>query len=116
VRVRFQADADLNRKILLAAIRREPVIDFLSALQAGLTGLSDIEVLAAAARAGRVLVTHDCRTMPQHFAEFLRTSTSAGVVMVPQHFPIPDVVEQIILIWAASEAEEWVNRICRLPL
>ena len=74
------------------------------------------EVLAAAAKAGRILVTHDFRTMPRHFADFLQTAASPGVLLVSQRLPLPEVVDQLILIWAASNADEWLNRICRLPL
>jgi Domain of unknown function (DUF5615) len=55
--VRFQADADLNFLIVRKLLRREPDIDFQSATQACLTGLSDPEVLALAARGGRILVS-----------------------------------------------------------
>jgi hypothetical protein len=115
-KVRYQADANLKLAILLAAIRQEPAIDFSSALQAELAGLPDLEVLAAAATAGRILVTHDFRTMPKHFADFLKTAASPGVLLVSQRLPVPEVVDQLILIWAASNADEWLNRICRLPL
>ena len=63
MRVRFQADADLNNIILLGTIRREPAIDFKSAVAAGLGGLNDKEVLETSAREGRILVTHDRKTM-----------------------------------------------------
>jgi hypothetical protein len=59
VRLRFQADADLNQIILHAVIRREPTLDFQTAEAAGLAGLRDPAVLVLAAREGRVLVTHD---------------------------------------------------------
>jgi Domain of unknown function (DUF5615) len=65
--VRFQADANLNQIILLAARRREPALDFQTALQAELSGVDDPEVLARAAHEGRILVTHDRKTMPRHF-------------------------------------------------
>jgi predicted nuclease of predicted toxin-antitoxin system len=61
--VRFQADADLNHVIVKAMLRREPNIDFQTAHAAGLVGLRDPEVLARAADAGRVLVTHDRKTI-----------------------------------------------------
>lgn len=114
--VRFQADASLRYRIVAATIRREPTLDFASASQAGLAGLPDPEVLAISAKAGRILVTHDFRTMPKHFADFLEAGPSPGVLLVPQRMPAPVAVEQLILIWAASAPEEWVNRICRLPL
>ena len=64
MRIRFQADADLNQAILQGTIRREPTIDFQTANEAGLSGLNDPEVLAIASNDGRTLVTHDHRTMP----------------------------------------------------
>jgi len=116
MRVRFQADADLNEIIVKAALRREPGIDFHTAQAAGLGGLKDRDVLTLAARSGRLLVTHDRRTMPKHFADFIATETSAGVLIVPQKMPVTRVVEELILIWAATEADEWRNRIHCLPL
>src|SRR5687768_11367609 len=109
--VRFQADADFNQLILLGCIRREPTIDFRTAVAAGLTGRHDDDVLDLSARDGRVLVTHDQKTMPGHFAKFIVSHTSAGVLIVPQHVPIATVVDDLLLIWLASEAEEWINRI-----
>ena len=116
MRLRFQADADLNQIILLATVRREPAIDFQAALVAGLAELSDQEVLAMAARAGRVLVTHDGRTMPRHFAEFITTETSPGLLIIPQHLSVASAVDDLLLIWFATQAEEWINRIGFLPL
>jgi uncharacterized protein with PIN domain len=114
--VRFQADADLNQILLKATLRREPGIDFRTAHAAGLVALDDGQVLAIAARDGRILVTHDRKTMPKHFAEFIATDTSAGVIVVPQKLAVNAAVEDLILIWGASESEEWTNRIQSLPL
>jgi hypothetical protein len=75
--VRFQADADRSFLIVRKLLRREPDIDFQSATQAGLAGLSDPEVLALAARGGRILVSHDETTMPRHFAEFISLEAAA---------------------------------------
>ena len=114
--VRFQADADLNHVIVQATLRREPSIDFQTAHAAGLVGLPDPEVLALAAHAGRVLVTHDRKTMPKHFAEFIGQTTSSGLIVIPQKLPVRVAIEDLLLIWTASEAEEWHNRIQVLPL
>lgn len=116
MKVRFQADADLNQIVLVATVRREPAIDFRTALAGALANLNDKEVLAAAARDGRVLVTHDHRTMPRHFAEFIASQTSPGLLVVPQHLSVAMVADDLLLVWLATEAEEWINRICFLPL
>ena len=76
MKVRFQADADLKHAIVSATLRREPAIDFRTAPSADLAGRDDMEVLAIAAQEGRVLVSHDTRTMPGHFAEFISNNTS----------------------------------------
>lgn len=116
MKIKFQADADFNQNILNATIRCEPLIDFQSAVAAGIPGLSDKQVLALAARSGRVLVTHDQSTMPTHFANFIMSESSAGVLIVPQHLPVNIVVDDLILIWLATETEEWCDRIAYLPL
>lgn len=116
MKIRYQADADLNEIIRLAVIRHEPTIEFQSATAAGLFHLKDPDVLAVASREGRVLVTHDQRTMPRHFADFIANNTSPGVLVVPQHLPVTAAAEDLLLIWNATEAEEWINRICFLPI
>jgi len=116
MKVRFQADADLNQIILLATIRRQPEVDFQSANAAGLVGLNDIQVLERAADTQRVLVTHDRKTMPRYFAEFIGTKTSCGLLIVPQSLSVLEVVDDLILIWSATEQVEWTNRISVLPL
>jgi Domain of unknown function (DUF5615) len=116
VSIRFQADADLNLAIVLALTRKEPGVDFSTAVDAGFAGVRDDQVLASAAKAGRVLVSHDRKTMPIHFAELVQGGQSAGVVLVPQHMPVADAAEWLLLIWATMEADEWVNRISFLPL
>ncbi|MDP2935848.1 MAG: DUF5615 family PIN-like protein [Dehalococcoidia bacterium] len=116
MKIRFQADADLNQTILLATVRREPAVEFQTAEAAGLAHRQDKEVLAIAAREGRVLVTHDQKTMPRHFAEFIATEPSTGLLVIPQHLPVAVAVEDLLLVWSATEAEEWINRISFLPL
>ena len=116
MRIRFQADADFNQNIVRAVKRLQPEIDFQTADEAGLRGLDDLEVLAASAREGRVLVTHDRHTMPQHFAAFVTTQHSPGVFILSQYLPIRQAVEELQLIWEASEAEEWIDIIQALPL
>jgi len=71
-------------------------------------------VLAAAANEGRMLVTHDRRSMPQNFGHFTSAATSSEVIVVPQNMPLGVAVEWLVTIWSASEAEEWTNQILLL--
>jgi len=115
VTVRFQADADLNQKIVSATVRLEPAIDFRSAVDAALPGLDDAAVLASAAVDGRVLVTHDMKTMPRHFGEFIQEASSPGVIVLSQRMPISEATASLIVIWSTTRAEEWVDRIYVVP-
>lgn len=112
----FQADADLNEDIVTAVLRREPSIDFQTAVEANLRGVADPDVLALAAQQGRILVTHDRKTMPHHFADFILNQQSPGVLILSQDLPVAEATEELILIWVTTEAEEWINCICNIPL
>ena len=116
MRASFLADANFDLVILSAIKRREPAFDFQTAHEAGLAGLEDPDVLAVAAQSGRVLLTHDVRTMSRHFASFITQQMSSGVLLVPQSLPRRDVVEDLLLMWVALDSEEWINRIMSLPL
>jgi hypothetical protein len=48
--VRFLADADFNHAVVRGCRRKEPSLDFMSANEAELNGLDDVEVLAVAAQ------------------------------------------------------------------
>jgi len=116
MKILFQADANLNEDIVLGLLRLEPLIDFQTAEEAGLRGVTDDLVLKQAAEEGRTLVTSDRRTMPDHFAKFINHSHSPGVFIAAQSLSIRTAIEELLLIWSASESEEWVDRIVDLPL
>ena len=116
MKLRLQADADLNQRIVAGVWRLEPAVDFQTATQGVLEGRTDPEVLEYCAGQGRTLVTHDQRTMPLHFATLIASGSSPGVIIVPQDMPIGQAVRELYLAWMASDAEEWINAIRRLPL
>ena len=114
--IRFQADADLRGSIVRAVRRREPAIDFASAADSKLAGVSDPEVLQAAAAQGRILITHDRRTMVDHFRNRMADGKpSPGVFVASQFASIGAVAEAIVMVWAASEPVEWENQLRYLP-
>jgi hypothetical protein len=116
MRVKFLADANFSRRIIKGVQRREPLLDFQSAEEAGLSGKPDIEVLEIASSLQRVLVTHDRKTMPAAFGAFATQRQSSGVLIVPQSLPVVVAIEELLLVWAASDAEDWINMISPVPL
>ena len=71
MKIAFQTDEDLNQNIVNAVFRMKPEIDFRTAVDAELKSLTDLQVLELCTKEQRVLVSHDYRTMPNHFAEFI---------------------------------------------
>ncbi|MBZ5603091.1 MAG: DUF5615 family PIN-like protein [Acidobacteriia bacterium] len=110
MKIRFQADANLNPAIGSGLERREPALDYRLARRVLRDGLPDHEVLLLAARDDRVLVTSDLRTMPRHFAQFLETNDSAGVLLIRGRMRLGEIVELLIDIWRAVEHEELRNQ------
>ncbi len=109
MKVRFLADSNLHQAIVEGVCRGEPEVDFKRASEAKLHGQPDIEVLAIAAEEGRVLVTHDIRTMPLHFAEFVETNEPPGVLLVAQRASIGAIVREVAALRRTTEVEDWVN-------
>jgi hypothetical protein len=106
VKVRFSADADFDRRIAHATLRREVSIDLqLAAVardEAGLRGVPDDQVLAEAAREGRILLSHDHRIIPRHFATVITLQHSPGVIIMPQRMGIRLAMEWIVTIWGVQ--------------
>jgi hypothetical protein len=115
MRPRFLAEADFKQKIVFGLLRREPAIDFQTALQGGVLGRPDPEVLALAARENRILISHDRATMPTPFARFTESPSSPGLILVSQEIDIGTVIEDLLLIWTESGLEEWRGRIGFVP-
>ena len=115
--VRFLADEDLDAAIIRGVRSREPSMDILDVKSSGLRGTKDPALLEIAAEQGRILITHDRNTMPQHFWERLAYGKSSpGLLIVPDRpNAIGAAIEWLLLIWGASEPEEWRDRIEYMP-
>ena len=111
---RFQADADFNHKIVVR--RREPSVDFLGAHEGGVVGVPDPEVLSTVTESGRILISHDRKTMPRHFARFRETRSSPGLIIISQDLDIGAAIEGLLLIWVATNAKEWVDHLGFVPI
>lgn len=113
--VRFQADADLNPEIHRGLRRREPAIDFRGAASVIPAGTPDPEVLRIAAEAGRVLVSRDVTTLPNHFERFVSEHASPGLLLIPSSRPIGLVIEGLLLVWLNWPEEALRDQIRWLP-
>jgi hypothetical protein len=94
----------------------EPALEIVTINDRNAKGASDFEVLGLASSEGLIVVSHDLRTMRPLAEELVRTGRAIpGLLLTSQRSRSRDVAESLVLIWAASEAEEWINRIEFIP-
>ena len=115
--VKLLVDQDFDHDILRGLVRRVPTLDVVTAYQIGFSAASDPELLAWAAEAGRVIITHDRKTMPSHTADRMAGGEKIlGVIIVPQRRPMRQVINELEVVVMCSDENEWENIILYLPL
>lgn len=115
--LRLMTDEDFNGHVVRGVFRMLPELDLVRVQDIGLLSASDPEVLAVAADDGRMLLTHDARTMPVHAYDRVRAGEPMpGVIVCPQSMSIGDTVEDVTLLAECSETGEWKNKVVYLPL
>ena len=116
-RPRFLADQDLHDAIVSGVVRIEPSIEFARLRDFGLEELPDEQVLRHAAREHWIVVSHDVSSMPSAASSLLAGGEPMdGLLLAHQLHPLGPSIDSLVLIWTASEAEEWIGRIGFLPL
>lgn len=115
--LRLAADENLNQHIVNGLRRRLPDVDILTVRTARLEGTPDPGVLAWAAEEGRVLVTHDTRTLKGYAYERVEAGEPMpGVVEVPDLMPVGQAVDELEIVVKLLEPDEIAGRVLRLPL
>lgn len=115
MRCRFLTDEDFNGRIVRGLRLREPTIDMIRVQDIGLSGADDRTILQRADDDGRVLLTHDARTIPGLVSKQLSSGGHTPGVFVVDDSHIGKCIEDLLLVTECSEADEWENRIFYLP-
>lgn len=115
--LRVALDENFNRDIVRGVLRRLPDADLTFALDAGLKRAPDPEVLAWAAEAGRILLTHDVSTMTKYAYDRVRDGLPMpGVFEIGHDASLARVIDDLVLIIASSLEGEWEGQVRYLPL
>lgn len=105
-----------SQKVIDAILLREPAIDFQIAPAIGLHfGVPDDQVLAIAAKERRIVISHDKKTMPTHFASFIASRSSPGLFIVSRKLTITQAADWLILYWVATKTDEHFNLLTYIP-
>lgn len=116
--LRLATDADFNGNALAGIRAREPNLDIVSVHEVGLSDEPDPGILNWAATEGRILISHDRKTM----CRFANERIAAGLPM-PGLFVIRDtwhqvglMIDEILLVAHCSDQYEWADQVTFLPL
>jgi predicted nuclease of predicted toxin-antitoxin system len=116
-RVKYLFDEDLNGRIVRGVRRRILDLDSTTVQEADLPEASDLAVLDWAAAQGRIVITHDHRTMRPCAEDRLKVGRPmAGLILAPQTAALGQVIDDLVLIAEATTAEGWIGTIVFLPL
>jgi hypothetical protein len=118
-RLRFLLDEHVSHTIQSQLLRLDPRIDVLVVGQplAPPRGTSDPDLLMWIEKAGYLLVTGNRRTIPKHVqGHYAAGRRIPGIILLRRGVTVGEIIEQLYLLWVASEAEEYMDRLLYLPL
>lgn len=115
--LKLAADENVKRPLVRALRRRLSGLDLRTVQEATLDGADDPRVLAWAAEEGRVLLSHDARTMPLHAYERLVAGEDfPGLIVIPARLSTGRALEDLLLLLRAESSEALRDRVLWLPL
>lgn len=114
--LRLLADENFNGDAVDGVLARRPELDLFRVQDVGLSGVDDPGVLDWAAANNRILLTHDKATVPDHANDRVRDGRPMPGVFVAHRMTVRDIIEEVLILDAASEMAEWADQVIYLPL
>ncbi len=117
-KVRFLLDENLSPKFQAAVLRQNPKIDILRVGNSGAPnfGTLDPALLDYLEITQRILVTYDRKSMPGHLEDHWEKGGHIwGILWLKPGSSLNSWVNTIVLIWEASEVNEWCDRLAWIP-
>jgi hypothetical protein len=116
--LRFLADENFDGRLTEALLEREPALDVVRVQDVGLMKIPDRVILEWAAGEGRVLLTHDIKTMPFFAFERVRAGLPmAGVAAVRKTAATPArLVEDLLTLALIGTDDDVRDQVVNVPL
>ncbi len=115
--LRLLSDENFNNDIVRGLLLRRPELDLVRVQNVGLEEADDTAILAWAAENNRVLLTHDRATIPNFaYDRLIAKEPMPGVFVLNNRLPVRQAIDELLLIDAWSEQEEWNGLVLYLPL
>jgi hypothetical protein len=114
--LRYLVDENVHADIIRALLRRRPDLELLTIQDAGWRAVADPLLLERAAEDRRVVISSDLSTLIGYaYARVRVGQTMPGLFVVRQRTAIGVVIEDLLLLAAASDDGEWEGQVLFLP-
>jgi predicted nuclease of predicted toxin-antitoxin system len=114
--MKLLVDEHIPLAVIHGVLRRLPTADMARAVEVGLLGAEDPDVLAWAATENRILLTKDRSTMSLFAYRRIQEGLAMpGVILITQGLSIGSLIEELVIILECATTEEFNNRIYTIP-
>jgi uncharacterized protein DUF5615 len=115
--MRFASDENFDGRILQGLRARLPDLDIVRVQDTPLYQAPDPELLIWLAAEGRILLTHDVRTMPGFMYERLGKGLSTpGIIEVQRSTPIGQAIDELEVMIGAGTPADFENLVRYIPM
>src|SRR5262245_22736343 len=117
--IKYLLDEHVNPRLrkVLKRLASEIVVWRIGDPGAPRLGTPDPEILIWCEKYGFSLVTNNRESMPIHLHENLSAGRHVpGIFTLNRNMTLADTAEELVLIYGASEAEEYIDQLHYLPL
>jgi hypothetical protein len=118
-KIRYLLDENISRTVRNQLLFHEPTMDVacVGDENAPPYGAPDSTILEWIEQTGYILVSRNRRTMPIHLKEHLTQNKHIpGMLLLKKRMSMGELIEELQIIWHASEPEEYHDHIRYLPL
>ena len=115
---RFLIDENLSPDIAAGVRHRNSAVDSISIGGPGALAKNtlDPEILLYCEASHRVLVTNNRKSMPAHLAAFAAEGRRHwGIFEVRDGATVGDLIDELLLIWGATDASAHIDRVRWIP-
>ncbi len=115
--MRFAADENFDGRIFNGLLARLPELDIVRIQDTEMYQAPDDRLLAWLADTGRILITHDVRTMPRFVYERVHAGKPVpGVIEVQKDTLIGAAIEDLEIMIGACTPEDFDNQVKYIPI
>jgi predicted nuclease of predicted toxin-antitoxin system len=115
--IAFLVDQNFNEHIVDGLTRHDAILEFTHVRDVDLAEASDPTILEWAAAHGRVLLTHDRKTIPPFaYERVIAGLPMAGVFLVSDDLPIGQAIEELLIAAHCLSSEECKDVVRYFPM